>query len=269
MFLIGPYSYPPGTMLSALQRLGLTTNLKVCLDAGDINSYDGTSQTWTDVSGGGYSFYRGTGSGSDAADPTFNGTAGRQSSSEFFSFDGADYCTLNQATPTWINNLHKDNALWATAGWLYITSISQLAGILGNNGLQDQANGVGLNVRTDGLLRVSVSKGATGGAIALGANSTGTLNLNAWNFFASQIDEAAGTGVLQVNATQDDFVSTYSGPTTNNAGFAFEIGRASAGVASLPLLSGSRLNCVSMWEASTPTKAQFLSLYNATKSKFL
>ena len=39
-------------LADAIAGLGLGTNLQLCLDAGDIASYDGTSQIWNDRSGG-------------------------------------------------------------------------------------------------------------------------------------------------------------------------------------------------------------------------
>ena len=41
------------SLIDILTALGLTTNLKLCLDAGDSVSYDGTSQDWVDRSGAG------------------------------------------------------------------------------------------------------------------------------------------------------------------------------------------------------------------------
>lgn len=97
-------------MLCVIQHCGLATGLKLCLDAGDDESYS-SGQKWLDTSGGGYDFYRGAGSGSEGSDPTFNGTVGRRSSGEYFSGDGGDYFTYDSANETWMNDLHKNGKL--------------------------------------------------------------------------------------------------------------------------------------------------------------
>ena len=61
---------PQRTMKETLTLLGLTTNLKLCLDAGDLASVASGSQTkWLYVSGGGYDFFRGT-DGTSQASPS-------------------------------------------------------------------------------------------------------------------------------------------------------------------------------------------------------
>jgi len=135
-FLVAPPSFGGrGTsLINTLKNLGLTTNLRVCLDAGDLNSYDGTSQTWKDLSGGGYDFFRGTSSSSDSSDPTFNGTAGRLSSGEYLSYDGGDYFTLAQTNPAWVNTFHKAGAKFTICQWNYLNAIGSSS---------DEAIGIG------------------------------------------------------------------------------------------------------------------------------
>jgi hypothetical protein len=99
------------SLWQVIQECGLTSNCKLCLDAGDSSSYDGSSQTWYDLSGNGFDWYCGATSGAEASDPTFNGSAGGKSPSEYWSFDGGDWFVMAVAEPSWINNLHKDNAL--------------------------------------------------------------------------------------------------------------------------------------------------------------
>ncbi len=94
--------------------LGLTTNLKLCLDAGDPASYS-SGQKWLDRSGGGYDFHLGATSSSEASDPTFNGVAGRQSDAEYFSGDGGDYFTYDSNSETWMRDFHKAGAITALA----------------------------------------------------------------------------------------------------------------------------------------------------------
>lgn len=268
--LINPYAFPPGTMLSAIQRLGLASGLKLCLDAGDINSVASGSQAkWLDTSGNGYDFFRGTDASSQSSDPTYNGTPGAQSSAEYYSFDGADYFTYDSANETWMNNIHKDGATWAFAVWLYVASLPGSAAVLFGNDDSTATNvGVSVFIRAAGTLRVAVANanGLASGALVL--TSSATVNTNAWNFLACQIDESAGTGFLQVNETQEDQTTTYTSPSGSNATRTLEIGRDGTGSPGGTLPNSYRMASFSMWEATVPTKSQVLSLQGVTKVKF-
>lgn len=268
MLIIGsPFMFPPGTMLSAMERLGLTNGLKFCLDAGDINSYSGAGQSWLDTSGNGHDFLRGTTSGAEATDPTFNGSAGGQSSAEYWSFDGGDLFRYDSLNETWMNNIHKNNAIWAFAGWVYVASLPGTAApILGTGEANASLIGASAVIRSTGALRIIVvnTDGVDG---ALLVTSSATVNTNVWNFLAGQINEPAGTGFLQVNGTQEDITSTYNTPSASNASRTLEIGRDGSGATAI-FPNGYRMNGLSMWEASIPTKSQMLEFYNATKGKF-
>ena len=77
--------------MNILTSNSLTTNLKLCLDAGDINSYSGSGQKWLDRSGLGHDFFLGVDGSANTDDPTFNGSPGNASSNEYFSVDGGDF----------------------------------------------------------------------------------------------------------------------------------------------------------------------------------
>src|SRR5688572_10725967 len=111
------------TLLTILNGLGLTANLKLCLDAGDNLSAPAAATSWLDRSGNGYDFFRGTTSGADATDPTFNGTPGELSAAEYWSFDGGDFFRYDTTNETWMQNLHKNNALLSFFCWLYLPSL--------------------------------------------------------------------------------------------------------------------------------------------------
>jgi hypothetical protein len=266
--LINPYAFPPGTALSAVQRLGLTNGLKLCLDAGDINSYSGSGQVWSDTSGNAYHFNRGTGSGSDSADPTFNGTAGRQSSAEYWSFDGGDYFTLGQSNPTWVNNLHKNDALFSIAGWIWIASTGSQQGILATSIVTDQV-GAGFYVSSTGLLRWSVVRGtAEAEAFLIGGLSVATAG---WHFVGISLNEAAGSNgaIMQVDGTQESLTSTYSSPSSSNASNTIKVGRADSTLSENNFRSGGRIPNIEAWEGVALSAQNLTDLYNATKGKFL
>jgi hypothetical protein len=272
MFLVSPYSHPPGTLYEAIQRLGITSGLKLCLDAGDISSYDGSSQTWTDRSGGSYSFYRGSGSGSDGADPTFNGTAGNQTSSEYFALDGGDYFTLNQANPSWVTAMHKTGATFTIAEWVRPGTIGagNYYGYLG-----DQTSGSPTTGFVFGINAADLG-GATGALAAQINNasvskwlktSTALVTGSTWNFVAVSLDMGAGTVVMQINGTQESTGSQAftPSPATGAAAATLQIGATGSGT--YPD-TAERYGEVGIWQGTALSAAQLSALYEATRSKF-
>lgn len=87
------------------------------LDATQSASYGGSGQTWSNLTASpadganqtDHDYYLGDGSGSDAADPIFTGSAGSQSA--YWAFDGGDGFTLTAASVAamvdFYKNLHK------------------------------------------------------------------------------------------------------------------------------------------------------------------
>lgn len=242
--------------------LGLSSGLKLCLDAGDSASYT-SGQSWLDLSGNGYDFFRGAGSGTAADDPTFNGSAGGMTSAEYFSFDGGDYFTYDSANEPWMENLHKDSAVFTIAAWSYIPTAAANRPIFGNNAANAVlANGVCLFVGTADTLNFLCDKS---GAICL--NVTGSVvNEGAWNFLAVTLDEAAGTGGFLVNNTWTAFTSTYSSPTASAAAYTTQIG--AFGNNGAPLASGARVAELAAWEGVALTQAGLKSVFTATRGRF-
>lgn len=266
MLFVPPYIRSKGTsLINTIKNLGLSSGLQLCLDAGDANSYS-SGQKWLDLSGNGYDFFRGSDGTSQSSDPTHNGTPGGQSVSEYWSFDGGDYFTLDETNPTWVNNLHKDNATWGFCFWMYVaSSLPSLAGLLfGNNRTNNSAVGVSAFLRSNGTLRIGSS---SGGGTATVFNSTATASTSAWVFFAAGIDEGANSGFLQINATQEDISAAYSSPSTSAATYTLTLGDDNGGNAG-PLPSGYRMQSGAMWESAMPSKSAMLSVYNVTKGKF-
>jgi len=106
----GSGSHPAWNLEEIIRGLSLDTNLKLCLDAGEGDSYT-SGQSWLDLAGSGYDFFLGQDGSSDSTDPTFNGVANTMTSSEYWSFDGGDYFTYDTTNETWMENLHKAGAL--------------------------------------------------------------------------------------------------------------------------------------------------------------
>lgn len=255
-----PYVDPSRKMIDMITSLGLASGLQLCLDAGDLNSY-ASGQTWEDVSGNGYDFLRGSTSSSQATDPTFNGTPGGDSSSEYWSFDGGDYFTLGQSNPAWVNNIHKNNATVTFAAWVNLALGSQQF----LSGTFNPSSGPMFewDVNAAGALSYAVGDGS--GPPIYDHQSTATINASAWTFIATSVDEAGNAIMHQIGATQENASCTYPGPSSSNAGNIIKVGADGDGFG--PLLSGGRLAAFMAW-SSKLSDSDLLALYNATKSKF-
>lgn len=263
--LINPYIHSPGTMLSAIQRLGLTSNLQLCLDASDINSYDGSSQTWTDVSGNSHSFFRGSTSGSNSSDPTFNGSAGSQASSSYFSFDGGDFFT-ESADHSFTDSWHKNNATFTLVGvmWRDDGSSGGAGTPIMYNCNTSADDGVAFQIENaDNALFFNAFNG---GGVASSLNGTAGMTVDAWNFFAFSLNEATGTNgaTMQVNGTQESFTSTYSSPSSSNPVEPIRIGHNGA-VLFFP--SNTRLAAMAAWSTRL-TDTNLSDIYGLLRSKF-
>lgn len=261
----GPETYVAASLLSTLTTLGLTTNLKLCLDAGEGDSYT-AGQSWLDLSGNGYDFFRGATSGATTDDPTFNGVADALSASEYWSCDGGDYFRYDTANENWMNNLHKDGALFTLAGWVYPGTAAQMA-VFGTSEI-NVAN-VGcvffFNSSTGALAHYTYNGSGTGTARAAAWNSAGVV-ASAWQFLAVSMDEAGNSVTLVRNAAVNVGAASFSSPSAAAATRTAEI--AAAGNASNRLTAGSRMAMFAAWEGRALTAWELEQIYNKTRRRF-
>lgn len=265
-----PHYVVPTTMIDVIRHLGLTSGLKLCLDAGDVSSYSGSGQIWNDLSGGNYFFTRGANTNASSDDPTFNGVAGRQSASEYWSFDGGDAFFYNTTNPGWIENLHKDNAIWSLATWFYYVAggantfspiflTADSGADVGFLFAVDHDNNLSFFIVNNGVNITS--------PFALTASFNAVVTQNAWNFLAWSYTESTGAVNARVNGeTGGGTIGSYTSPSSGSATLTARIGLASSAVGKFP--SGARLNSLAMWEGAAITADQKTALYNATKAKF-
>lgn len=253
-------------MIVAARRLGLASNLRLCLDAGDDASY-ASGQSWLDTSGNGYDFFRGADGSATATDPTFNGTAGARSASEYFSFDGGDYFTYDTTNETWMQNLHKDNAIFTAVAWFYCAAVS--GSIFGTSTAQD--TGIGTDMIIGGAattLVLGVRKGTGGSALAVISSDLGLSNMatSAWSMCSVSVNEGATTGIMGINGSFATFTSTYTSPASGNASNTMQIG--AAGNAQRILPNNSRLASLMMWEGRALSQGELQALFQATRGRF-
>jgi hypothetical protein len=249
------------SLYSVISGLGLTTNLKLCLDAGDSASYDPAVQTdkWLDTSGNGYDFFRGSGTGSDAADPTFNGTAGGLSSAEYWSFDGADYFRYDTTVETWMQNISRNNALWSAVIVYYpVNSASPNQDFIGT-----RASGAGFVLRQNASEQLIFRSGQT----TFYNITLGTVPTAQWVVVGIGLNEATGTNGcdVRINGTTSQVTSTYTEPSTSGE-LAMNIG--AEGTPTNYFLSGARLACLAIWEGTALTSTNLTDIYNGIKGRF-
>lgn len=234
-----------GAILAAIQNRGLTTGLKVLIDAGASGSYSGSGQSWLDLSGNGYDFFLGADGSAAGDDPTFNGSAGGDSVNEYFGYDGGDYFQYDTTVETWMSNMHKDSAIFSyIAGVLLSTATSTIRLFDTANG--SSQSGVASVCSTSAGLKhsVLVTDDAAGTEISL--VSSVTPNASSWNFLGFSMDEASSTsGVMKTNGTTETGLTvTYPSPGTA-AATAMRIGRNNLGTFST---ANTRIAFLAIWE---------------------
>lgn len=242
--------------------LGLRSGLKLCLDAGDSASYS-SGQVWFDRSGNGYDFNRGATSSSEASDPTFNGSAGGLSASEYFSGDGGDYFTYDSANEAWMENIHKAGAKFGIATWVYVPASSGTRLFCGTRQTDPANVGFSFQVNTSDALSFVVSRGGSPNALSF---SIGTITEDAWQFLAVAGDEAAGAFIGMINGTVTLGGSSYASPSSAAATYTMQIGSGGTGANALP--NGSRMAEFLAWEGVTPSQGQLMAYYQASRTRF-
>lgn len=254
------------SLIDILGSLGLTTNLRLCLDAGDSASYT-SGQKWLDRSGGGFDFFLGSDGSAGTNDPTFNGTPGDLSNAEYFSFDGGDYLTYDAANETWMNNLHKNNAQSAGFAWVYITSSGGNKTIFGTNGGAPGAN-IGVHFIVGSTMNLAFRSTNTSLPNSLSRDWAASIPTNQWVFIAYSHNEGGGAGqsFLYFNGATDTFDGAVPSPSASNATYTMQVG--ARGNNDGAAASGTRIGMLGIWEGGNLTVSQFNQIRAMTRGRF-
>jgi hypothetical protein len=264
------------SLLQSIQGVGLTDGLKLCLDAGDADSYEGgiNSQWWFDRAGPashGYYFARGTTSASQSTDPTFNGMVGGLSAGEYWSFDGGDYFTYHAANETWMADLVKSGTKMSGLIWASVSSFSPRS-ILGTFG----GGTKGLKIYHDNTPRVVMQLNSASSQVYV-ADFPGNagvpeppLSANRWFMFAFGTDIPASgdwAGFLYRDGVYGPFTETNRSIIGSSVGSeTLQIG--AGGNGSTALAAGGKIAQVAMWTGRCLTHAELDDIYGATKYRF-
>lgn len=220
---------------------------------------------WHDTSGNGNDFFRGADGIIGTDHPTFNGTAGALSSSEYWSFDGGDFFTYDTTNEAWMQNLHKNNAAFTIAFWLRPAG-SAPNWVFGTNNNDTSNIGVSTGVNTsNGESLLNICNGT--GTLALGFPLVIAAVDSAWQFFAVSADEAAASGFwMQDGIIYGPSSFSYSSPSAANSTYTAQIaahGNAGGGV----LPNTARLGMFMAWSRAL-SQTELKNLNAATRSRF-
>jgi hypothetical protein len=261
----------PSALIDAIQRAGLQSGVQLALDAGDSRSYDGSSQTWLDLSGNSHDFYLGVGATVTANNPTFTGVAGRQTVADYFLFDGGDWFVKTTANDAFLNSLHKNNAEFTLIQWVYadVNGSTDACGLVAT--VSDVSAGIQISNRTatsSGLVwRLNVWDDINGSPIRVIDSTIAMTNL-AWNMVAISFTESTGAGLWRINGNEEAIAgATYPSPASSDAsGVAIGalVNTATPAVIAAP---DCRISALAMWNRAL-TSAELLRLYDVTRTKF-
>lgn len=246
-----PYSTSVQTIL---QDLDLTDDLKLLLEAGNLPSWPGAGTSWVDESG----------SGLNPADflgvalPTFNGTPGGVSLSEYWAFTGVESFQYAAANVAWMDAIHQNNAAFTLVMFGYFPADNSRT-FIGDEALNAAQVGFTWGISAGHLMRFQVANGS--GVFALTADGP-AVPINQWTFVAITVDEAAASGRFYVDGASSFFVPTYGSPSGAAATSNLTIGAADAALTQA-LANGSRIGWCAAWEGVALTEAQLDALYSA------
>lgn len=252
------------SLYTSISELSLTTNLKLCLDYGDSTCYSGSGQNIYDLTSNDTDFYNGSGSGSDSADMTFNGTAGSLDKDTYFKWSAADYMSLTTANPTWVENLHKSGTaftffvVWWFPGW----TADRVFNLISTG--DDTYTDVGINVAVEigsgvntspfkihaDINRTTGSPGTHGLLTELGIGPDATTPASGWCVMAGSWDDATDEynllGVTPSGRNAKSGTGSWNTLRTDAAQHALRIGGDKGGGADTPE-SNTRIMACAIW----------------------
>lgn len=244
-------------------RLSQLTSFNLALDAGAINSYDGSSQTWTDPVAAN-NVYRGTTSGAEATDPAFVGSAGSLSAGTYFQFDGGDLFKEASAL-TFSDNWHKNNGACTLLALVYIGAAHASSSRVFSNSGSNAVSGTGIDLSINASRQLVFGHAYDNVVTSESKTTTAVLPLNSWSMIAACYDEATTALDLIINSTAESFVTTASTSTVAK-GSSNRIGAADD-TANKPMLNGERLMLFGAWsrKLTTANIAEFYTLLKAER----
>lgn len=221
----------------------ITSNLVMCLDAGNSKSYPGSGTAWYDLSGYGRSATLTNG-------PTYSGSNG-----------GSIVFAAASSTYALIGNLGTAPATGTISFWMYPTSVSNYQNPFSTN--YNSGNvGFRWEMTTAGALYVVVGNDAA--TFTLYNYATTTMQSNSWYNVTVAWDSPASTLVGYLNGAQVFSSTTHAYWATTFAGAAAGVGLS---LSSPDRYFSGRIPQVLMYNTMLSYQAN-LQNYNAIRGRF-
>ncbi|ALG75045.1 hypothetical protein VY88_26270 [Azospirillum thiophilum] len=252
-----------------------TTGLLCRIDAGDAACYS-TGQTLANLvaspadglSSSVYAWARGASTSAGSDDPTFNGSSGGMSASEYFGVDGGDFLSLDAASnTTFLDSVHKGAAIGTIAAWVYLVADGAVFG----TGDSNAKPGFYFRVHpTAPYINFTVYNGSGVCGTYQGSSAPAA---NSWAFVAMSFAEGvsngsffAYNGIYSQVGSSNTFTLSYTSPSTSAAGRKaawLDYGAASGYAA----VAGTRIAQAFVWNRAL-TKAELDATFNATRARY-
>jgi hypothetical protein len=259
-----------------LKGLGLQSNLRLCLDAGDSASYNPVAQPyqWLDTAAGN-NFWRGNSSIGNMFAPQFNGVAGHLSPNEYWSSNGYGCFTWvagPAVMPAGWSNMHKAIARFTIFSWMRtpIVPVGQYLVLFDTRANADLTGpGVVFYLTGSGSSTVLAFQILNDSGAAITPTTSGIfLAPNVLSMVSVSIDAVGVTAFFGINGSYASFNSallsaSYSSANPVRVPF---IGATNTTQAFLPI--GSRLYSIAIIEGISLTQAQISNIFNANRGRF-
>ena len=247
-----------GGQAAFLSSLGETDNQELAWLPGYLSSYTAGSRMIlnsvaspaTGVASDVYTLHYGTDLHTATEFPTFTGTPGDESSSEYLLFDGGNALTALEST--FMKSIVQDNAAWSLifAMFVVLEAGSDNPSIFNSNNTSYR-KGAGLTMSPSEIITLQIMHD---GGVACQV-SHGTTLTAGWHTFGLSIGEAATTGHIMIDGVSESFTSTYSSPTSTAEGI-LNIGCFGSDVSGAATLPNTwRMGDIIMWNAEIGSTA--------------
>jgi hypothetical protein len=250
-------------LMGDIATAGLLSNLELCIDVAAASCYDSgvDSQTLFDMSGNGNDFHFGADDSATTDDPTFNGSVGGLSASEYITFDGGDWFNMKAASAA-MNLFHQNNADFTILDVWYLSNLGAGVGCYGNSSSNN--GGFYQSWESNEKWQHNIKKGTGQTALYFQSTSGQFSTLPGWKAIALSLDEAGGGTASFYRRTDADaqeaylpvdagstWDGAYSSPEAADPGYHYQIG--ATGNNLIPCGSGMRFACQAIWSESLTT----------------
>jgi hypothetical protein len=200
-----------------------------------------------------YDFNLGATSSVEGSDPAFNGAAGAESASDFWTFSaGAFFSLVSGTNTTFLNSLHRAGAAYTVEFAVRVSNdLSSTYGVLSTRAFINTPSGTGWDCWFGSGNEVGIVVQDSAGNYPL-LHTEPVVN-NTIEVVSFAIDEPTSAGRAMVNGSPSSFQSKYTNPATS-AALPIRIGSDATGGSSLTM--GYRLYYVRLYNRALTSVEQ-------------